>query len=90
MSLAQAIDKTQRCSDDFGGSFDTLTEYLPADWVERSLSKVTSRFLFESAITASALCRLGELTTSASGVSHLMRNASDDASRLPLSIRYGR
>ncbi len=39
MSLFQAIDETQACSDKFNGSFDALlTEHLPTDWIETSLT----------------------------------------------------
>ena len=38
MSLSQALDDTQSCSEPFVQSFDALTEHLPTDWVERSLS----------------------------------------------------
>ena len=41
MFLSQAIEETQACSDDFSRSFDVLTEHLPAEWVQTSLSLFT-------------------------------------------------
>ncbi|MFT4563898.1 MAG: hypothetical protein ACI9BW_003658, partial [Gammaproteobacteria bacterium] len=38
MSLSQAIGETQACSDNFVPDFDVLTEHLPTEWVEKSLS----------------------------------------------------
>jgi len=38
MSLSQAIVETQACSDDFSPSFDILSEHLPTEWIEKSLS----------------------------------------------------
>ena len=41
MFLSQAIEETQACLDDFSRSFDVLTEHLPAEWVQTSLSLST-------------------------------------------------
>ena len=38
MSLSQAIGETQVYSENYSASFEVLTEHLPTEWVEKSLS----------------------------------------------------